>query len=233
MPGDNFFSPYRKNHFSEIIKEMIYGNKVPATHIKKIDLKIWLLRDEVESVIKKDVELDPENAKSIVEKYRSHYVQSLTDSNVLSFKQKKRLEEKIDKESVRSENFILGRKQQHLKIPENKIHQGSLILSEIDVDQMFFFCNRQYMGGQSIVIEFIIPNMFTLNAEILSGKPYDMKGRIISDKKLPYRTHVKFIFFDDKEKILLERFINSIEIRIETERPSDKEASDNENQEKE
>ena len=106
----------------------------------------------------------------------------------------------------------MGKEYHSLDIPKDKITLGSLVLSEINKKEMSFFCNRQFITGQSIVIEFIIPNIFSINAEVLSGRYYNMKGRVLSQRKLNYRTKVKFVFFDDKEKILLERFIRSIEI---------------------
>ena len=192
---------------------MIYGNKREAAPIKKIDLRIWRLRDEVETVIRDDLQKNASSIekKNVVEKCRSRYARSTRDSNVLSFKERKKMEEKLRDNPDQLGEFILGKEDDHPDIPENKITLGSLILSEIDINEMFFFCNRQFMAGQSIVIEFVIPNVFTINAEVLSGRSYNMKVRVISANKLPYRTHAKFNFYDDKEKLILERFIKSIE----------------------
>lgn len=87
---------------------------------------------------------------------------------------------------------------------------GRAMLSEINMEKMFFFSERKFMEGQAIVIEFLVPKRFVLNAEVLYCVEFNMKSRIISKNKLPYRTIVKFTFLKEGERTLLREFVQSI-----------------------
>lgn len=99
---------------------------------------------------------------------------------------------------------------------------GRAMLSEINMDKMFFFCEKKFMEGQAIVIEFLVPKRFVLNAEVLYCIEFNMKSRIISKNKLPYRTIVKFTFLKEGERTLLRDFVKSIAPNgtIKTEAPA-------------
>ncbi len=97
------------------------------------------------------------------------------------------------------------------KLEEDEISSGRTILAEIGMDKIFFFSNKAFLNGQSIVIEFIIPKRFVLNANIVFCREYNMKSRIISQNRLPYRIGADFSFLKEGERTLLRQFINSIE----------------------
>lgn len=106
-----------------------------------------------------------------------------------------------------------GKKQILQRIPElepDEIAIGRAMLSEINMERMFFFCEKKFMEGQAIVIEFLVPKRFVLNAEVLYCIEFNMKSRIISKNKLPYRTIVKFTFLKEGERSLLREFVQSI-----------------------
>lgn len=96
-------------------------------------------------------------------------------------------------------------------IPESKISRGVTILSEVSMDSLYFFGSEKYLEGQSIVIEFQIPKRFVVNANIVYCRPFNIKSRIISDKKVSYRIVAQFSFLKDGERTLLRDFIKSIE----------------------
>ena len=68
--------------------------------------------------------------------------------------------------------------------------------------------------GNSIILEFLVPEKFIMNAEVIFSQKYSMRNRIIGDKKTPYRVGVKFSFLKPGEKATLRKFLNSI--RVET-----------------
>ncbi len=98
-----------------------------------------------------------------------------------------------------------------INIPEDQIINAKTILSEINMNTMFFFCNKKLMEGQSIVVEFVVPNRFILNGEVVYCSQYNMKNRIIKKVNLAYRAAIKFTFKKQGERTLLRKFIKSIE----------------------
>lgn len=163
---------------------MICLKKKHEPVIKKIHLRIWTLRDEVETKITDEIQ-EGDKCEDALEKCRTYY-----DKNGKSL------------ESLE--------KNKHPVIPEEKIIQGSLILSEIDYEDIFFFSNKRFIEGQNIVMEFVIPNFFSFHAETVSCRLYNMKDKVIGDNKLPFRIHAKYLFSNEKEKNNLYKFINSI-----------------------
>jgi hypothetical protein len=73
------------------------------------------------------------------------------------------------------------------------------------------FCADSFIEGKNIVIEFLIPKTFSLNAEVLHCRKHSMSTRVISQQKLPYRACFKFSFLKPGEKSLLRQFLFSIE----------------------
>ena len=112
-----------------------------------------------------------------------------------------------------------------------EITSGRTILAEIGMDRIFFFSNREFLTGESIVIEFVIPKKFVLNANIVFCREYNMKSRIISQNRMPFRIGADFSFLKEGERTLLRQFIYSIEpdipeAPVATEAPSNNEDED-------
>ena len=76
---------------------------------------------------------------------------------------------------------------------------------------MFFFSNKAFTEGQSIVIQFCIPKTFIINADVIYCRPFNIKSRIISQNNYTHRMLVKFNFLKEGERALLRQFIQSIE----------------------
>ena len=112
-------------------------------------------------------------------------------------------------------------------LPVEKVCKGKTFLSEIYMDQMLFFSDRQYTEGQSIVIQFNVPERFILNAEVTYCQPFSLKNRIISASNLPYRVCAVFTFLKTGERTLLRRFLENVEYRPESfdQQEEDQEAS--------
>ena len=96
-------------------------------------------------------------------------------------------------------------------IAEDKVSKGKTVLSEISMDKMFFFCNKPFTEGQSIVIQFCIPKSFIVNADILYCRPFNLKSRIISQNNYTHRALIRFNFLKEGERALLRHFLQSVE----------------------
>lgn len=101
--------------------------------------------------------------------------------------------------------------QRRPKLPEGKLFKGTTVLTELNMEEMYFFSNQTFLEGQSIVIEFLIPNKFILNADVFYSRPYNLKSRIIRDTNLIYRVAVRFSFLKPGERTLLRQFVQSVE----------------------
>lgn len=115
--------------------------------------------------------------------------------------------EEVAEEKDESVNVI----QRRPKLPEAKLYKGTTVLTELNMEEMYFFSNQSFLEGQSIVIEFLIPNRFVLNADVFYSRPYNHKSRIIRDNNLIYRVAVRFSFLKPGERTLLRQFVQSVE----------------------
>jgi len=244
---------------------MIHNSSSDPVLIKKISLKVWSLRDEIESRIQEKIdagEMVPEALEQKIKELRDEYTKkSETPNNVVALKSSSDLpadgedemeramalamagggepdaEENTEKESseenqsnteVNPEASILtmpeadGSKNNDnnlinvlveapTHLSEDKISRGKTILSEISMEKMFFFSNRAYTEGQSIVIQFCIPKTFLVNADVIYCRPFNIKSRIISQNNYTHRMLIKFNFLKEGERALLRQFIQSIE----------------------
>lgn len=169
----------------------IYNTSNDPVLLKKIPLRIWKLREEVESIIQSRYEKATDKEKGVqIEDLVKEY--STTSSP----------------EKTNAEKII----QPTIMIPVEKTSFGKAIISEINMEGIRFFCSSSYIIGNSLVLEFQIPKHFRLNAVVLDNKEYDLKSKLISKKKLPYRLHLKWTFLKSGERILLRDFLQSISL---------------------
>lgn len=101
--------------------------------------------------------------------------------------------------------------QRHPIIPEHKLAKGSSLLTEINIQNIFMFANKEFLVGQSVVIEFVIPRHFIVHGTVSYCRPYNMRSRIISANKMPYRVGVQFNLDKAGERTILREFLKSIE----------------------
>lgn len=227
---------------------MIHNSSNDPVLIKKISLKIWSLRDEIESRIHDKLEEGTTSENVDLIQIRELYTsqKKTLPNNVLSLKANSELdtdedemaramagvEEETEKpaeepapsesteapEQIEAITNLISIDQNLISISQNvpnisadKISQGKTVLSEIGMDKMFFFCNKSFTEGQSIVIQFCIPNSFIVNADILYCRPFNLKSRIISQNNFTHRALIRFNFLKEGERALLRQFILSIE----------------------
>lgn len=93
----------------------------------------------------------------------------------------------------------------------DQISYGFSMLADINMDWVLAFSKNAFTQGSSIVIEFLIPNPFTMNVEIVLCNRIAMKSRIISETKPDYRVQCKFTFSHPGERSNLRRFLSSVE----------------------
>lgn len=219
---------------------MIYGNSNHPVFVKKIALKIWTLRDEIEAIVTQRARtegLENVNVQDLIEEYKDkelvtekplHLVEESSqddgeDEMMKAMQEAKEAEETQDlgegqsdqeepKTEIQKQVQVLRRVPD---LPIDRIFHGKMLLAEIDMNNIYFFCETKFSEGQSIVIDFQIPMRFVVNANIMYCRPYNMKSRIISPKRLPYRVAAKFTFLKEGERTLLRNFISSIEPTIE------------------
>ncbi len=247
----------------------ILGASKHPVLIKKISLNIWLLRDEVEAIIAKRLELSDGDPSAIkLDELAKEYsftlqAQSLAQKNIDASEDgqlddsedamaaalaeaaeeessenesddtedKDNTTNESDESSTIDENTPQYVEQRKPLLPPEKIIKGSSFLAEINIDEMFFFAAREFIIGQSIVIEFDIPRNFMINATVFYCRPYNMKSRIISHNPLPYRVGVKFSLSKAGERSLLRDFLRSIEPDLEAFNTSAPAESSNEDDE--
>jgi hypothetical protein len=228
---------------------MIHNSSSDPVLIKKISLKIWSLRDEIEARIHDTLEAGTPSEDMDLMQIRAQYTpKKLQHNNILSLKPNAELDtgedemaramaevEAQDSEEnpetpadseVVSENVIglasptnvvsidqniISISLDAPNIPEDKVSKGKTVLSEISMDKMFFFCNKPFTEGQSIVIQFCIPKSFIVNADILYCRPFNLKSRIISQNNYTHRALIRFNFLKEGERALLRQFLQSIE----------------------
>lgn len=225
---------------------MIHNSSSDPVLIKKISLKIWSLRDEIESRIQDKLEANPETTEADLNQIKEFYTpQAPLSNNVLTLKSNTELDtgedemaramaeaekeeaeaveveaaspEVVPIETVSSDNIVSIDKNiitlnlEAAKIADEKIAKGKTVLSEISMEKMFFFCNKPFTEGQSIVIQFCIPNSFIVNADILYCRPFNLKSRIISQNNYTHRALIRFNFLKEGQRALLRQFLQSIE----------------------
>lgn len=252
---------------------MIHNNSHDPVLIKRIGLKIWSLRDEVEAIVNKRLrenpdqkELSPEEIEKIKAEYQYRgpidqrpNLQLLQGGDAGGDESGEDLEaamaaamggdapEEAEAAAEESEAEEGAEEEEDLEvamaaamggapaeegagsqtatasgplkviqrgsenIPESKIFRGVTILSEVSMESLYFFGSEKFLEGQSIVIEFQIPKRFVVNANVAYCRPFNIRSRIISDKKVSYRIVAQFSFLKDGERTLLRQFIKSIE----------------------
>lgn len=171
---------------------------------------------------KQDSELSDNDA---LDDSENEMAQALEDADALDDKnestdsedneQNEGTENTEDTNDENSEDFNSKIIQLKPKLSPEKIIVGRTILSEIYMDKMFFFSDKIFMEGQSIVLEFQIPKKFIVNAKVTYCRNYNMKSRIIKQNRLLFRTCVEFTFLKKGERTLLRDFLQSIEPKIE------------------
>lgn len=241
----------------------IFNKSHHPVEIKKISIRIWALRDEIEAAIERRMkECDAAGIPLYIDDIKKFYNMRVDapltdDSNVVQLKEKKaqtqdemndlmetlgdevkndesaeaaasETEKKEDSNTLNEAEEILA--EQKLKGIEgenpnpflerpftrqapnlDKISYGFSLLSDVNMESILSFAKDSFLHGQSVVIEFLIPQTFIVSAEVTYCSHYALRSRIISSTKPDYRVQCKFTFAMPGERDNLRNFLKSIE----------------------
>lgn len=96
----------------------------------------------------------------------------------------------------------------------SKVHMGITFLSDINMKDLAFFTNENFLAGQAIVIQFDVPKAFTIGAEVKMCQDYNMLSKVISTSRPSNRSQVFFTFTIPGEKTMLREFVKSIQPEV-------------------
>lgn len=97
---------------------------------------------------------------------------------------------------------------------DDKVIEGFLMLSDINMETIMTFTKGPFLLGQNIVIRFNIPNSFILLASVTNCFDISRNSKIISKTKPSHRIHCQFEFKFPSERTTLRDFLKSIEPTI-------------------
>lgn len=240
---------------------MIYNKSGHPVEVKKISIRLWSLRDEIEAAIGRRMkECEAAGVPLYIEDIKNFYkindknvpdnvlslgtsgedmnsmMESLSESTsdetstegetpALNEAEEIIAEQTLQGLETKTPNPILERPYQRQAPDLDKISYGFTLLSDINMDQMLSFTKDKFLQGQSVVIEFLIPQNFMMNADVTYCHHYAMRSRIISSTKPDYRVQCKFTFSMLGERNNLRNFLKSIEPTI-----NDKKKNKNDNE---
>jgi len=229
-------------------KRMIYNKSGHPVEVKKISIRLWTLRDEIEAALGRRMkECEAAGVPLYIEDIKKFYNLSHeedTPDNVVSLKKASEdgmasLMESIGDEvkadalneaeeiiaeqtlqglETKKPNPILDRPYNRQAPDLEKVSYGFILLSDINMENMLSFTKDKFLQGQSVVVEFLIPQNFMMTADVTYCHHYARTSRIISSTKPDYRVQCKFAFSIPGERDNLRAFLKSIEPNL----PQDK-----------
>jgi hypothetical protein len=259
---------------------MIYNKSGHPIEVKKISVRIWSLRDEIEAALGRRMkECEAAGIPLYIDDIKAFYHLQMKaprtqTSNVLALHQAEEdqdeisslmeslnedeaeapqtTEEEAPESSETSEenqklseaegiiaqqaeegletskpNPILERPFQRQPPDLDKISYGFSLLSDINMETFLSFTKEKFLFGQSVVVEFLIPQNFTMTAEVSYCNYYSLRSRIISSTKPDYRLQCRFSFALPGERDTLRNFLKSIEPSLpQSAKKSKKESED-------
>lgn len=244
---------------------MIHNKSGHPVEVKKISIRLWSLRDEIEAAIARRMkECEAAGVPLYIEDIKAFYKLNKHESspeNVLELKKTSEesmasLMESIGEDNKETEaealaevpapdapaaeaapgeetkieaaeSIIAEQKSQGLETTKpnpildrpytrqppdlDKISYGFTLLSDINMDTLLTFTKDKFLQGQSVVVEFLIPQHFTMTGEIVYCNHYARTSRIISSSKPDFRVQCRFSYSSPGERDTLRNFLKSIE----------------------
>ena len=243
---------------------MIYNKSGHPIEVKKISIRLWSLRDEIEAALGRRMkECEAAGVPLFIEDIKNFYnlAGNQTPENVIQLKPKSEAEgmaslmESVAEEAKNEEetpadnkalneaeeiiaeqamqgletkkpNPILERPYQRQAPDLDKVSYGFILLSDINMENILSFTKDKFLQGQSVTVEFLIPQNFMMTADVTYCHHYAMRSRIISSTKPDYRVQCKFAFAIPGERENLRNFLKSIEPTLPTDKKSKKASED-------
>lgn len=209
-------------------KSMIYNKSIHPVEIKKISLRIWTLRDEIEAAVERRIkECEAAEIPLYIDDIKKFYnlenpvsdpsqgvadlMESISQENPMDEAEEIIAEQKLQGLDNSKPNPILDRPYQRCAPDLEKLSYGFALLSDINMDTFLTFTKNKFLQGQSVIIEFLIPQSFMMTADITYCHHFAMRSRIISSSRPDYRVQGKFNFTFTGERDNLRNFLKSIE----------------------
>jgi hypothetical protein len=245
---------------------MIYNKSGHPIEVKKISIRLWALRDEIEAAIGRRMkECEAAGVPLFIDDIKRFYNMNLQSplseqDNVLQLHPKTDEAESManlmeslneaepeaaaaaapaegdkteDAAAAESKTFteaeqiladqnkqgletkkpnpILDRPYQRQAPDLDKISYGFTLLADINMEGILSFNKEKFLQGQSVVVEFLIPQSFMMMAQVSYCHFYALRSRIISSTKPDYRLQCKFTYSIQGERDTLRKFLKSIE----------------------
>jgi len=220
---------------------MIYKNSTAPVLLKKINLNVWSLKEEIAHVVmsKIDTTEEKELIKLLLDDY-SHDRPALrlvkNEEEVegeIEEQKENNNEEQVEPHENEDQKTAESKGEEEitqkiLKLPREKVAKATTIMAEIYMDEIYFFSETPFLEGQSVVIKFCIPQQFIMNADVIYCQTYSSSNRVIGEGKLPYRICAKFSFLKNGERTLLRRFLHAIEPNLKSIKPTKQEPKNEE-----
>lgn len=241
---------------------MIYNKSGHPIEVKKISIRLWTLRDEIEAALGRRMkECDAAGVPLFIEdikKYYNLHSESAPD-NVISLKKDspdgmaslmEEISEEVKNEEENADSKVLNEAEEivaeqtlqglETKKPNpilerpytrqapdlDKVSYGFILLSDINMENMLAFTKDKFLQGQSVVVEFLIPQNFMMTADVTYCHHYARTSRIISSSKPDYRVQCKFNYAIPGERDNLRNFLKSIEPTLPTDKKKKKDSED-------
>ena len=243
---------------------MIYNKSGHPVEVKKISIRLWSLRDEIEAALGRRMkECEAAGVPLYIEDIKKFYnlihgeqtpdnviqlkkdtsdgmaslMEEISDevkadeaptdeSKVLNEAEEIVAEQTLQGLETKKPNPILERPYQRQAPDLEKVSYGFILLSDINMEQMLSFTKDKFLQGQSVVVEFLIPQNFMMTADVTYCHHYARTSRIISSSKPDYRVQCRFSFSIPGERDNLRNFLRSIEPTLPTDKKKAKKESE-------
>ncbi len=201
-----FFCPNAQHDYfmRQSIMAAIFGKISNLVNLKRISLNLWSLSSEIKATLNHCQ--NEEQTKAVKNYYEK----------INSLAQEEKEKSESDEENVTAINEE-SKEQLELKKARASIERirpdysfGLTYLTEVNSDEILIFSHSYFSPGQTIVIEFLIPNSFTIQAEVTHVRNISMKSRIISPNKIQYRIQARFLYHQYGDRTLLRHFLQSL-----------------------
>ena len=181
---------------------MIYSNLNHPVEVRKIRLKIWKLRDELHCTVKQRLAQAKNNSSEV----------NLSDlkQTYQSPPAARGTEQTSRENTTSSEAKSSIARRLRPPLPQNQLANGTLALLDLNMDTLACFCEQSFLIGQTVVVEFMVPNYFFVTGEVLEWCNYNMHTQIISNTRMAFRLHIKWVYHLPGERARLRRFLSSV-----------------------
>ena len=204
---------------------ILLNKSIHPVEVKKIKVEIWALRSEIEAAISKrlsesdSTDLKELDISDIQEFYQNQVSHTQTDTEKIEKDTNEDIAQLADdvlSEVEESSQNKEAKTFQRVRPEATKITTGEVLLSDIQMDQVMLFTEKNFLTGQNVVISFQVTKPFLVSGEIFKTVNYARNSKIIKETKLDHRLQVKFSLNLEQERSKLREFLTSIEPTINT-----------------